>query len=100
MTLRTLARIGEDGFGDERPAQQAAHLDPQQGDDGNQGVAEGMAVVHFPRREPLGVRRTDIVIAEHVEHARPHEAGDPRHRIRSQGHGRHDQVEGRCLAPK
>ncbi|OJH37161.1 hypothetical protein BON30_27950 [Cystobacter ferrugineus] len=50
----THAGPGEDLLGDDGPAQQGTELEPQHGEQRQEGIAQGVAPEHAPRAEPLG----------------------------------------------
>ena len=83
-------RLGEDGARHQQP-----HLQPDGRDHWNQRVAEGVQADDPARRQPLGARRADIVLAEHFQHRRAGLAGDDRQRNGAEHNRRQDQVPDR-----
>ena len=62
-------RQREHRLGDDRPAEQVAHLDPEHRRERDQGVADGVADQHQALAQALGAGRPDVVGVEHVEQA-------------------------------
>src|SRR2546427_4505053 len=80
-------RPAEHRFGEDRPAEQGAELEPDGGDDRDERVAEGVTPEDRPLGEALGPRRAYVVLPEHLEYARPRHARDEGHREGAQSEG-------------
>ena len=59
-------------FGNDRPGEQPRQLEAQQGDNRQQGVAQGMFEDHRALLQPLGAGGTDKIHFHHVEHTGAH----------------------------
>ena len=68
----------EHGLGDDRAADEQREGEAEHGEHRDQGVAQGVVQDHARLRGALGARRADVVLAQHVEHARAREAQDQR----------------------
>ena len=92
--VQRLADAGqrEDRLGEDRPAEQGAERQPDDGDDREQGAAQGVAADDRELAEALGPGGADVVLTEHVEQARAGHPGDDRQRDRADGDRRQDQV--------
>ena len=59
----------EDVFGEDRAAaDQRAEVEPEEGDDRDQRVAEHVADPHLPLAQTLGAGGADVVLVHRVEH--------------------------------
>ena len=61
-------------LGDDQPADQERELEADDGDDGQQRVAQGMAAHDEPGPHALGAGGADIVLAHHLEQRGTHHA--------------------------
>src|SRR6266571_5240675 len=66
----------EHGLDDDRPGQEIAELQPEDRQHGNEGVLESVAEDHAPPGQTFRPGRAHVVLAEHLEHARPGQPGD------------------------
>ena len=66
---------GEDRFGDDCAGQQRAELQAQNRDDGDHGVAQGVAIDYRALGQAFGAGGADVVLAEFFEHGGAHHAG-------------------------
>src|SRR5579883_2518167 len=66
-------RNAENLLGDHGPREHGGQAEGQEGDDRDQAVAEDVPPHHPPLGNALGARRPDVVLADVVEHRRPHE---------------------------
>ena len=83
-------RLGEDGAG-----QQQSDLQPDDGDDRDQRIAQRVHDDDAPARQPLGARGAHVVLAQHFEHRRARHPRDHRQRNRAERDRRQDQVRQR-----
>ena len=67
-----LARVREDDLGEQRARRARSRAPCRSGDVGQERVARGVAEHHAPRRQALGVRQRDVVLAEHAHHGVAH----------------------------
>ncbi len=67
---------GEDGFGDDCAGEERAELQAQDGDDGDHGVAQGVAVDDGALGQAFGAGGADVVLAELFEHGGTDHAGE------------------------
>ena len=82
----------EEGLGDQCAGEQAGQRAADDGDQGDQGVAEGVGVDDLMFAETLGPCGADVVGVQHFQHVGTgvtHQTADAQHR---QGGDRHDQV--------
>ena len=79
------------------PDSRHADFQADDGDDGDEGIAQGMFGDHHPLINPFGARRADIILAEHFEQAGAGHAGDDRERNGADRQGRQDQMPERIL---
>src|SRR3989441_2702508 len=86
------ARPGEDRLGDDRAAEQRAKLDPDDGHDRDRGVLERVLPNDRRTAHAFGPRRADVVLAQHLEHARPRQPRDAGGREEPEGDRRQDEV--------
>jgi hypothetical protein len=75
---RPHARHDEDDLHDDEAAEQATAPPADEGDDGQERVPERMMVDDRALRQPLGARRTHVVLADHLQHLRARETRDGR----------------------
>jgi hypothetical protein len=80
-------RLGQDGA-----AQQRSDLEPDHGDDRDQGVAERVHGDDAHRTQALGARGADIVVAQHLQHRGTRHAGDDRQGDRAEHDRGQDQM--------
>src|SRR5882672_1741075 len=66
----------EDGLGDHEPADEERELDPDDGDDGQQGVLERVTPDDDAPGLSLRPRRPDVVLAHHLEQGRARDTHD------------------------
>src|ERR1700752_5270623 len=57
----------EDGFGDDGPGVERSELQAEEGDDGNERVAQGMLIDDGALGQALGASGADVVLAEFFE---------------------------------
>src|ERR1035437_489208 len=82
----------EDGLGQDRAATERAHLQSDDGDHRQPGVAHDMAVVDPAPGEALGPRRPHVVLVADVDHRGAGDAGHDGQRDRAEGDRWQDQV--------
>ena len=97
-TRRPDPRPGEDRLRDHGPAQELGKLQAEQGDDGDRGVLERVRAENARLGQALGPRRAHVVLPQHLEHARPHEPGQPTEDDGRQAHRRQHEVGQRAGA--
>src|SRR2546428_76535 len=85
-------RHDEDLLRHHRAADQGAHLEPEDGDDGDEAVTHAVTEHHPPGPEPLAVGGPDVVGAEHLDHAVADLAEEDAGESRAQDHGGHQEV--------
>src|SRR5256885_8984745 len=61
---------GKERLGDDGVAEEAADLESDHGDDGDERVLEGVLGNDHSLAEALGLRRAHVVLAQHFEHSR------------------------------
>ena len=88
----TEPRPAEDGLHDDGAGQEVPELQAEDRDHGDERVLEGVAHDDAPPGEALGPRGAHVVLAEHLQHARPGEPRDDRRGDGAERHGRQDQV--------
>ncbi len=81
----------EHRLGDHGAAEDAADVDGHDGGQRDHRVAEPVAHDHRALRQTFGPRRADVVLVEHLEHARPRVARVGRQRDQHQRHRRQDR---------
>jgi len=79
-------------LGDDRPGEQAAHLQADDRHDRQPGVAHDVPVVNPSFGQALGPGRPDVVLVGHVQDRCAGDAGDDRQRDRAERDRRQDQV--------
>ena len=89
---------GEDGFGDDCAGEQRAELQAQHGDDGDHGVAQGVAVDDGALGQAFGAGGADVVLAELFEHRGAHHAGEDGGERSAHGEGGENEVGERAGA--
>ena len=89
------ARPREDGLRHHRAAQELGELQAEQGHDRDRGVLERVGASTRGLGQALGPRGPHVVLAQHLEHARAHQAGQPPEDDGRQAHrGKHQVGEG------
>ena len=68
--------VVEDRLGDHRPAHDGRDGQPEQGHDGDQGVAQGVAVEDPPGGGTFGPGRADVVLGHGLHHGGAHVAAE------------------------
>src|SRR5574341_412304 len=86
------ARPREDRLRDHRAAEERAELDADDRHDRDRGVLERVLPHDGRVRHPLGARRPDVILVQHIEHARPREPRDPRRREEPERDSRQQEV--------
>src|SRR5437016_6050752 len=89
----------EDRLREHGAAKVVAELESEDREDGDHGVAQGMAIHDEPVRDALGARRPHIVLAQHLQHRGARGARDHRRRGRSQHEGGQEQMREGARAP-
>ena len=82
-------RQAEDDLDDRRAAHQDPHLEPDDGDDRDQGVPERVPRDHDLALHPFRARRAHVVLPEHLQHR----GADHAHHDREREHGDRDRRE-------
>src|SRR5262245_23414682 len=82
----------EHGLGNDRAAHEERDPDADDSHDRNRGILESVSSEDCPWRQSLGLRGTDIVLCEHVEHAGARNARDQRDVNRAERYARQDEV--------
>ena len=83
---------GKNSLDHDGAAQQKAELNGCESDDGDNGITQCMLKHHAASGENLGTRGTNIVGAEHFEHASTDQAHKGGRRVVSQGNRGHDKM--------
>ena len=68
-------------------------MQAEDGEDGDEGVGECVAIDDSPLGEALGAGGADVVLAQLFEHGGAHHAGEDPGKAEAQGDGREDEVE-------
>src|ERR1700753_3524121 len=85
----------EHGLGDQRgPAEQGGEVQPEQGDDRHQRVAQHMADEYLPCGQALGPGRAHVVLVDHVERVGAQHPGVEADEQDRDGEPRENQVVG------
>ena len=91
---------GEDRFGDDGSGEQRAELQAEDGEDGDHGVAQGVAVDDGALGQAFGAGGADVVLAELFEHGGADHAGEDGGERSAHGDGGEDEVARSEPAPE
>ena len=89
----------EDGLRDEGACHQAAHHQTQDGEDGDEGIAQDVAKDDQPLRQPLGPGGAHVVLPHHLQHAGPRLAGEDGDGAGGEHDGRHNNAPAEDALP-
>ncbi len=89
---------GEDGFRHDCAGEERAELQAEHGDDGDHGVAQGVAVNDCALGQAFGASGTDVVLAELFEHGGADHPGEDGGEGSAHGDRGENQVRERACA--
>ncbi len=83
---------GEDGFGDDGAGEERAELQAEDGNDGDHGVAQGVAIDDGALGQAFGAGGADVVLSQFFEHGGADHAGEDGGQRAAHGDGGENEI--------